>query len=105
MRVTQEKRENQPLRIKIEIKIEPIEVAGRVLAVAGDITLPGLGLSHEDERFHFFTWMQKSKHLKGQLDPPVSNGHVFWTKGGQLAFPVSDVAFLHQWRSVGPHCE
>ena len=59
MRVTQEKRENQPLQIKIEIKIEPIEVAGRVLAVAGDITLPGLGLSHEDERFHFLTPMQK----------------------------------------------
>ena len=41
------------------MKIEPIEVAGRVIAVAGDITLPGLGLSHEDERFHFLTTMQK----------------------------------------------
>ena len=29
-----------------------------------------------------------SKHLKGHLDPPVGNGHVFWTKGGQLDPPV-----------------
>ena len=32
----------------------------------------------------------KSKHLKGQLDPPVSNGHIFCTKGGQLDPPVSN---------------
>ena len=31
-----------------------------------------------------------SKHLKGQLDPPVSNGQVFCTKGGQLDPPVSN---------------
>ena len=29
------------------------------------------------------------KHLKGQLDPPVGNGNVFCTKGGQLDPPVS----------------
>ena len=31
-----------------------------------------------------------SKHLKGQLDPPVGNGNVFWTKGGQLDPPVGN---------------
>ena len=47
-----------------------------------------------------------SKHLKGQLDPPVGNGHIFapkevsWisllvtsrfcTKGGQLDLPVGN---------------
>ena len=36
----------------------------------------------------------QSKYLKGQLDPPVSNGHVFWTKGGQLDRGVSDVTFF-----------
>ena len=29
-----------------------------------------------------------SKHLKGQLDPPVVD--VFWIKGGQLDLPVGD---------------
>ena len=31
-----------------------------------------------------------SKHLRGQLDPPVGNGHVFWTKEGQLDPPVGN---------------
>ena len=31
-----------------------------------------------------------SKHLKGQLDPPVGNGNVFYTKGGQLDPPVGN---------------
>ena len=35
-----------------------------------------------------------SKHLKGQLDPPVGNGNVFWIKGGQLASPVGNVTFF-----------
>ena len=42
----------------------------------------------------FQDWHLQSKHLKGQLDPPVGNGHVFWTKGGQLDPPVSDVTFF-----------
>ena len=50
----------------------------------------------------FFLQIQiTSKHLKGQLDPPVGDGHVFWTKGGQLdpllvmvTFLVSDVTFF-----------
>ena len=46
-----------------------------------------------------FLFLIKSVHLvletsyiclKGQLDPPVSNGHVFCTKGGQLDPPVSN---------------
>ena len=37
-------------------------MAGRVLAVAGDITLPGLGLSHEDERLHFFYTNAKKRY-------------------------------------------
>ena len=32
----------------------------------------------------------ESKHLKGQLDPPVGDGNVFCTKGGQLDPPVGD---------------
>ena len=44
----------------------------------------------------------KSKHLKGQLDPPVGNGNVFWTKGGQLDPPVSDVTFFGP-KAVGFH--
>ena len=53
----------------------------------------------------------ESKHLKGQLDPRVGDGHVFcikgvqldprvgdghvfWTKGGQLDLPVGDVTFF-----------
>ena len=32
----------------------------------------------------------ESKHLKGQLDPPVSDGNVFCIKAGQLDPPVSD---------------
>ena len=32
----------------------------------------------------------ESKHLKGQLDPRVGKGHVFWTKGGQLDPPVGN---------------
>ena len=32
----------------------------------------------------------KSKHLKGQLDPPVGNGNVFCIKGGQLDPPVGN---------------
>ena len=32
----------------------------------------------------------QSKHLKGQLDPPVGDGNVFCTKGGQLDPPVGD---------------
>ena len=35
-----------------------------------------------------------SKHLKGQLDPPVGNGNVFWIKGGQLDPPVGNVTFF-----------
>ena len=31
-----------------------------------------------------------SKHLKGQLDPPVGNGNVFCIKGGQLDPPVGN---------------
>ena len=43
--------------------------------------------------------------VKGQLDPPVGNGHVFCTKGGQLDIPVGNGhVFLHQRRSVGPPC-
>ena len=34
--------------------------------------------------------MCSSKHLKGQLDPPVSDGNVFCIKAGQLDPPVSD---------------
>ena len=52
----------------------------------------------------------ESKHLKGQLDPPVGNCHVFgskvvswisllvmsrfWIKGGQLDPPVGNVTFF-----------
>ena len=43
-----------------------------------------------------------SKHLKGQLDPPVSDGNVFWTKGGQLDPPMSDVTFFGP-KEVGFH--
>ena len=31
---------------------------------------------------------KSSKHLKGQLDPPVSDGNVFCIKAGQLDPPV-----------------
>ena len=37
---------------------------------------------------------KQSKHQKGQLDPPVGNGNVFWIKGGQLASPVGNVTFF-----------
>ena len=65
----------------------------------------------------------KSKHVKGQLDPPVGNGQVFCDKGGQLDLPAGNVTFfaskevnwisllvmsrfLHQRRSVGsPYCQ
>ena len=43
-----------------------------------------------------------SKHLKGQLDPPVGNGHVFGPKEVSWT-PLSVTSrFLDQWRSVGP---
>ena len=45
------------------------------------------------------TSIEESKHLKGQLDPPVGNGHVFWTKGGQLDPPVREVIFF--WTNEG----
>ena len=51
------------------------------------------------------TFGLKSKHLKGQLDPPVGIGHIFWIKGGQLDVPVGNVTFfLDQKRSAGPPC-
>ena len=36
----------------------------------------------------------ESKHLKGQLDPPVGDGNVFCTKGGQLGPRVGDATFF-----------
>ena len=33
---------------------------------------------------NLFNYFSESKHLKGQLDPPVGDGNVFCTKGGQL---------------------
>ena len=40
-------------------------------------------------------WLRTiSKHLKGQLDPSVGNGHVFCTKGGQLNIPVGNGHFF-----------
>ena len=43
----------------------------------------------------------KSKHLKGQLDPPVSDV-TFLDQGGQLDPPVSDVTFLDQGGQLDP---
>ena len=47
------------------------------------------------------TWFHISKHLKGQLDPPVSDV-TFLDQGGQLDPPVSDVTFLDQGGQLDP---
>ena len=44
---------------------------------------------------------ETSKHLKGQLDPPVRN-ITFLQQGGQLDPPVRDVTFLHQGGQLDP---
>ena len=41
-----------------------------------------------------------SKHLKGQLGAPVSDSHIFWSKGGQLGPFVCD---SHVFESKGGH--
>ena len=40
------------------------------------------------------SWYWSSKHLKGQLDPPVGNVTFVFIKGGQLDPPVCDVTFF-----------
>ena len=55
--------------------------------------------------FYINDHLEQSKHLKGQLDPPVSDLTFFCTKGGWLDPPLSDVTFLHQRRSVGSPCQ
>ena len=45
-----------------------------------------------------------SKHLKGQLDPPVGNGNVFAPREFSWTPLLARVKFLHQRRSVGPRC-
>ena len=44
---------------------------------------------------------ETSKHLKGQLDPPVRNV-TFLHQGGQLDPPVCDVTFLQQRGQLDP---
>ena len=44
---------------------------------------------------------ETSKHLKGQLDPPVRN-ITFLHQGGQLDPPVRDVTFLQQRGQLDP---
>ena len=44
---------------------------------------------------------ETSKHLKGQLDPPVRNV-TFLHKGGQLDPPHHDITFLHQGFQLDP---
>ena len=48
--------------------------------------------SHAYCRVHELRMM--SKHLRGQLDPTVSDVTFFCTKGGQLDPPVSNVTFF-----------
>ena len=43
---------------------------------------------------HGEKYISSSKHLKGRLGPHVGDGHIFWTKGGQLDLPVGDVTFF-----------
>ena len=50
--------------------------------------------SANNEMKYKYVSINTSKHLKGQLDPPVGNGNVFWIKGGQLASPVGNVTFF-----------
>ena len=46
---------------------------------------------------------QRSKHLKGQLDPPVCKVTFFWIKAAQLDPPVCNVTFLdHQGGQFDP---
>ena len=65
----------------------------------------------EDRQTRYF-WAMKlircplckiSKHLKGHLDPPVSDV-TFLGQTRSVGPPVSDVTFLDQRRSVGPPC-
>ena len=46
--------------------------------------------------------LQQSKHLKGQLDPPVSDGQVFGSKVVSWTPLLVTVTFLDQRLSVGP---
>ena len=47
---------------------------------------------------------RKSKHLKGQLDPPVGNGNVFAPKEVSWISLLVRSHFLHQRKSVGYPC-
>ena len=45
-----------------------------------------------------------SKHLKGQLDPPVSDGHIFGSKVVSWISLLVTVTFLDQRWSAGSPC-